>query len=104
MEDNTYVAVGNKEYSHEQCEILYKQLIEGQPFTSSEDAEAVVLARMGYLWHGQHNSPPYYLMNHGSTDMRKIINALSMRIVQLIDNLNRTQQDKSQLTSRLLGE
>ncbi len=101
MEDNTHVAIGNKEYSLEQCEILFKQLMEGVPFTSAEDAEAVVLARIGYLWH---DDTPYYVMNVGSTDMRRIINALSMRIVQLIDNLNRSQQEKSQIAGRLLGQ
>ncbi len=101
MEDNTYVAVGSREYSQEQCEILIKQLMEGQPLTSSEDAEAVVLAQLGYLWH---HKPPYHVMKSGSTEIRNVINALSIRIVQLMDNLNRSQQEKTQIASRLLGE
>ncbi len=101
MEDNAHVIVGSKEYSREQCEIMFKQLMEGEPSTSAEDAEAVVLSQLGYLWH---NNPPYHQITNGSKEIRNIINALSTRILHLMVRLNQEEQKRSQLTSRLIGE
>lgn len=100
-ENEVLVEIGDQKYSQRQCEIMHKQLLEGTPIIDEGDADAVVLALLGGLWH---DSIPYHKSNNGCHEVRKIINTLSLKILNLQARLTQRQLETETLQSRLSGE